>query len=152
MTGRDELAGVVRTDPDHLDHQAAALADHLDPGRVTTGAPVVDANTARRGPAPPDVRAMAETAAALATLRSYITTDAPPAVAAALATLDHATSGLLTVAAVRARLDISDDFARDLIATGRLPSVRLGKMIRVPASALSRLALDATPAGARSAA
>lgn len=139
MTPRDEA--------DRLDHQAAALADQLDPGgRVTTGARVIAATTRR--PAPPDVQAMAETAAALAELRRYVPADAPPAVADALVTLDHATTGLLTVAAVRARLDISDDFARHLIATGRLPSVRLGKMIRVPASALSRIALDAARSAA----
>jgi excisionase family DNA binding protein len=133
VTGpRDQLAGLVRTDVDQptdldqLDRDAAALADQLTPA----------------------AEPMAETAAAVAELRGYIAATAatatPGAVAGArvaVAMLDRATSDLVPVATVAARLGISDDLARHLVATGRLPSVRLGhRTIRVPAAALARLA------------
>lgn len=103
---------------------------------------------------PADAQPLPETTAAVAALRGYIdatATAAAPGTAAAarsaLDTLDRQTSAMLPLDAVAARLNIGDDLARHLVATGRLPSVRLGgRTIRVPAAALARLAT--TPSAA----
>lgn len=91
---------------------------------------------------------------AVDTLRGYITRTAETAPAAAVAaahaavdTLDRHTCDLLPLSAVADRLRVGEDLARHLVATGRLPSVRLGyRTIRVPAAALARLATGADAA------
>jgi excisionase family DNA binding protein len=121
----------------------------VGPGPAVVQAAVdrLDQHPARPGP---DPQQLPETVAAVAALRGYIDATARHApgqagpARTALATLDRHTSDLLPLATVAARLHIGEDLARRLVATGRLPAVRLGyRTVRVPAAALSRLATAA---------
>lgn len=59
------------------------------------------------------------------------------------------TAPLLTIRDLRARLACSKDLAYHLVASGSIPSVRLGTAIRVRPEALERWLLDREQGGSR---
>lgn len=47
---------------------------------------------------------------------------------------------LITIAEAARRLSVSSDTIRRMIAKGELPMVRIGRLVRIPAEAVDRLA------------